>query len=671
MTLRARHLLVALLAVPLLLAAGGVPAGADEHDTRVGLEVTALGPAVLRPDGTVSVRGTLRNDGPVAVDALEVRLFAWTPRLRSREAVDEWAEGRSGIRSGNRLLDIVEVESLAGGEQRAVELQAPASDLGLSTRTTSWGPRGLTVDVVDDDFDQLVVERGFTVWDPRPAADVDAATRVSLLAPLTAGPPDVTTGLLDPGRTAELTAEGGRLSRVVQVSAGTGAAWAVDPAVLASAAAEEQGWLAVVRDEAARRDVLALPRSDPDLLGASRAGTPELYELATRLSRGDLAAALGTSPLAEAAWPAGGGADDAAVALAARSDATVVVLGAGAHPPVDPEAGTLTGRSTVRAGDERLDGLLVDTALSTALTDATEGEEPALATARLLAETAVVDRAADAGDRRPHLLLSLPRDWDPDPGVAARVLQTLLSAPWLAEAPLRELLAAEPDDVDRAPVSLTDADRATELPPDGLRRAAGALASARELSSALTRPDRVLDGIEVSAVAASAVAWRHEPAAWADALDELTARVTALQSAVRVVEGSAVNVVSASTDLPVTVANDLEQDVDVVVAVQPRSPRLVARGEVEIRVPAGSAERVSLPVRAVANGNTDVVVSIRTPDGALLGEPVTVPVRVRADWETRGMLVAGAALALVLVVGLTRTIRRGRRRGATTEEARP
>jgi hypothetical protein len=43
---------------------------------------------------------------------------------------------------------------------------------------------------------------------------------------------------------------------------------------------------------------------------------------------------------------------------------------------------------------------------------------------------------------------------------------------------------------------------------------------------------------------------------------------------------------------------------------------------------------------------------------------VTVPVRVRADWETRGILVIGAVLAAVLVAGLVRTIRQGGRRGA-------
>jgi hypothetical protein len=122
-------------------------------------------------------------------------------------------------------------------------------------------------------------------------------------------------------------------------------------------------------------------------------------------------------------------------------------------------------------------------------------------------------------------------------------------------------------------------------------------------------------------------------------------------------------VVSSEADLPVTVANDLGQAVNVVVSLQPRSPRLVPEGTVAVHIPAQSRQRVALPVKAVANGDTEVVVTVRAPDGAPLGSPVTVPVRVRADWETRGILVAGGLLALVLVVGLVRTIRRGGRRG--------
>ena len=176
----------------------------------------------------------------------------------------------------------------------------------------------------------------------------------------------------------------------------------------------------------------------------------------------------------------------------------------------------------------------------------------------------------------------------------------------------------------------------------------------------------MLEAAEASAVAATSVSWREARPAWQDAVAELGARAEQVVSGVHVVEGSTVNVVSAAADLPVTVANELDQDVSVVVSVQPRTPRLVADDPVEVVVDAGGAQRVAVPVRAVANGDTEVEIALSAPDGTSLGSPVVVPVRVRADWETRGLLVVGAVLALVLVSGLVRTIRRGRRRSEST-----
>jgi hypothetical protein len=207
-------------------------------------------------------------------------------------------------------------------------------------------------------------------------------------------------------------------------------------------------------------------------------------------------------------------------------------------------------------------------------------------------------------------------------------------------------------------------DEAGELPAAGLVKVRDAVDTVQSVAAALTQPDVVLDGAERSAVAATSVAWRDDLPAWRSAVNGLAKQATGVGRGVQVLEGSAVNVLAARAELPVTVRNTLSQDVDAVVSLQPRSPRLVAGPAADVVVPARSSERVALPVRAVANGDTQVVVTVRAPDGALLGEPVTVPVRVRADWETRGILVIGAVLAAVLVAGLIRTIRQGGRRGA-------
>ncbi|GMA33074.1 hypothetical protein GCM10025875_30660 [Litorihabitans aurantiacus] len=68
-----------------------------------------------------------------------------------------------------------------------------------------------------------------------------------------------------------------------------------------------------------------------------------------------------------------------------------------------------------------------------------------------------------------------------------------------------------------------------------------------------------------------------------------------------------------------------------------------------------------VPMVAVANGRTRVDVSVTSPDGVVIGVGETFDLRVRAEWETVGTGIVAAALGLLLVVGLVRTVRRGRR----------
>ncbi len=162
-------------------------------------------------------------------------------------------------------------------------------------------------------------------------------------------------------------------------------------------------------------------------------------------------------------------------------------------------------------------------------------------------------------------------------------------------------------------------------------------------------------------MAATSVAWRDDLSAWTDQVQTFVASSSALVQGIQVVQGSDINVLSARADLPLTVTNSLDQDVQVTVQLNPGSARLVAEEVVPVTVPAGGQERVAVPVRAIASGDTEVSVQLRTPDGEDLGEPVLIMVRVRADWENRGTLGLAVVAGLVLVVGLVRTIRRGRR----------
>jgi len=113
----------------------------------------------------------------------------------------------------------------------------------------------------------------------------------------------------------------------------------------------------------------------------------------------------------------------------------------------------------------------------------------------------------------------------------------------------------------------------------------------------------------------------------------------------------------------------LDQDVTVEVHLESSSTRLQTDEDVTVTVPAGGQVTASVPVTAVGSGDVDLTIQLRAQDGTNVGTPSTVHLRVRADWENVGTRVLGGILVILLVAGIIRTVRRGRRT-ATPRERR-
>ena len=70
---------------------------------------------------------------------------------------------------------------------------------------------------------------------------------------------------------------------------------------------------------------------------------------------------------------------------------------------------------------------------------------------------------------------------------------------------------------------------------------------------------------------------------------------------------------------------------------------------------------MTIPVEAHGSGNIQVEVHILDPKGNVIAPSQSVPIRVRADWENVGTLVIAILLAVILAVGIVRSLRRGRK----------
>ena len=620
------------------------PAAASAAASDVTVEITAITPQITRPGDTLTIDATIRNTTAEPIDQFATLLSVYRFAFANRAALDGW-ELRADATIGTVLVTDQATDPLLPGQSRLVTLAVPADSIGLLSSPDGWGPRGVAVSVSSGGV-RLGVARTFMMWLP---ASPGTSTRVSIAVPITAAPDAVNP--FDPS------------SRLSAVLAATeqhpDITWAVDPAIVNRALtdpAPATGWFTRFQAALPNRDLYALPYADADVAALAHADRPDLYLEAAQNGQAQLESALSLTTTSRLAWPADGGPDLSTIDLAARSMPAVVLLSSSALAASEPLAYTPTGRSQITTQSAAVGLVLSDPVLTGQLTDP-NGRTPAVAAQRLLAETAMINRERPTTPR--HVLAAVPRDWMPTTTTAAQ-LAALGNAPWVTITPLATLIDLPPADVRRGalPVagsaagelSVADAARISQAAADLHAFAAVPLDGARALG---TLQDDLLDLTSVS--------WRSHPDARSVAIDAALTRARALVGAITVVKGSAVNLIAASGEIPVNVHNSLDQPARVLVRLRPHNPRLVATDAVRVDVPAGAAALVKIPVHAVANGDVAVDVDVLTPSGSLLttGDPFVV--RVRADWENRATLVVALLLAVGVVVGVTRTVRRGRR----------
>lgn len=676
-------------ATPPATGATAVVPATVEADDGLPLEVrvTEVTPQVLQPGQDLAVRVRVRNDGETAVAQPRVVLSMDRSGFIGRFSLDRWRGAAPTDPVGRDLLVSDLPAELAPGQQVTVDLVVPADQVRLPSRATSWGARGLAVSVVDradPSRVRLGVARTFALWFPPQEVN---ATRVSVLTPIVGPAADATTDSWVPALEAA-TDEGGRLADVVEATSATpGVTWVLDPWLLDAAdrgGDAASAWAGDLLGGLTDREVQLLPYLDADLTALAHSTHDEL--VATAVERAEATArshALPDAARVSLALPAVAEPDLVTAALAGAGDLALVV-GPGTLPPPGVLTYTPSGRSTVSAGGRDVTLLVPDARLSAALdtgrvavdeavgTDRPSTVTPATAAQDLLAELAVITRERPNDSR--HVLATVPRDWAPDVDVAAAQLEALESAPWVRLQPVSALIGLADPEIDRGTLPARAAEEA-EVASSEITALTSAIDERRELVDMLEDPDAGLGDVELEVLAALSVAWRDDPEGRAALVDRARARVATLADAVTVTATTeeGINVLSTSADLPVNVANSLAEPITVQVRLRPDDPRLRPDDAVPVTIPAESQVLVRIPVHAVQSADVSVTVQVLTPGGAIVDDDTTFLVRVRAEWEGIGTAILGALLAVGLVVGLVRTIRRGRtsRRAAPEPDAGP
>jgi hypothetical protein len=620
-----RSLTVATLALLTVAGAAGasaVPAATPITETSpVALELTEYGPSVLAAGELLKVSATVTNPTAGALTDLRVFLRVTKAPVKSSAALQRFLDDPSDF--GLQLANSVTVDGsgltvsgtanvLPPGSTASVSLSAGAAALGMPENTT--GVYGVVISVEGPEGTVAEQTAAITWYDAQ----------------------------ITPLRVAFLATASGSAERVAQVTSAasvSGAALLIDPTMVADAAEATAITSA--------REVFGLPSRNPDLTSIAHSDDRSLLSFALADSKTHVQPDLQNLPWL-ASLPV---ADTATVGLAARRGALAGLLDVtsdeatagfeGDDPVVD-----------VAAGSDALPVLVPNRDLSQLLASYRPGTPDAAA--RLVAESALLARA---GDGVTPVVVSPGTAWQLSDMGASRAVADLLGAPWVVPVSVQSVISGTV----RGAADAADSEGTEDdLAPDLIKALARQLKDVRELSQTVEDPNDVLVPGGRTLLAPLAAGLRSDPDARSTAYQSARDDANALIQSVYVAEGSDVNLIAASGEVPVTLHNDLDVDATVTVVMRSSSPSLVIQDRPVVTIPAGGDITARVAVTGVKSANVTATVALVNDNGDVVAAPQALRVRVRADWGNALTAVFAIGLALLLVAGLVRTIRRGR-----------
>lgn len=608
---------------------------------------------VVNPGDDLAVTVKVRNRGEEPIEDVALELRFRSAQLISRSSLEMWEALDEGeideLRPSGTVITRARVDELKPGDERTATLKISSDKLFLPRLASQWGPRGIAVDSkIGDDIVER--QRTFFIWFP---TEVDQVfpTQVSILAPLVGTPPGGEGG----------AAEGERLQKVLDATRNAEVSYAVDPYLLTGTETEITS--AQLRDATEGREVFTLPNFDADVSALAHVEELSGFDY-LKGARATISAQLDTSASDVLLWPEGN-ADGALGEFAARYESQgvgAIITAPQQLEPAIPLTYTPTGKARVETENSVVSALIPDAAMSATLTAAaTEGvrTSTALARQRLLAESAVITQERPADAR--HVLLTVPRNWNPDPARSRDLLKALNEAPWVELEAVRTLIGSPAGEFEREPLP-TFQQTDNQIEAETVLEAQSAHAQLTQFRSIIDQPELVFPLADVQLKGIVANGWRHSPDERSALVEQIAASAAELQEMVAVIPAGTVNLVTDSGEIPVLIHNAFTQEVTVSVRLATDSSFLKTSKPVVAQLPPESETSILIPVEAIGNRDVDVAVHLENSEGQQVGAPQTITVRVRAGWEDAGTRVAVVVLVVLFVIGIFRTIRRGRKR---------
>ena len=413
-------------------------------------------------------------------------------------------------------------------------------------------------------------------------------------------------------------------------------------------------------------EVVALPWNDADVPALAHLGETDLISSALERSAASQTVAAGAAT--DTAWVED---LDSQTLSALPASTTTLIAPASAAPVAEdltytPSGTTLIDGRVVLLSDPSLSQALAST-LSTGSSRSPLCELDSRQLLRGL--SAIITRQAPALNR--NLVVTLGRGAATNPQALGRRLEALMGNSWSEPRTLSRIVSdtrASQNLVERQDLAQQSVSQ-TELSTGELEQARDVEHTLSSIVGVLASPTTQLEGVTQVVSTVTSTAWRDDPSGRQRALTADHQVGTRITQSLGAAPSSTINLIAQSADVPVRITSSLNQAATVQVRIFSSSTRLQPLKPVTITVPARGGAVASLPVSAVGSGDVNLTIHVLAPDGTVVGTPAVLHMRVRANWESRGVRVGASALVILLVVGVVRTIRSGRRQGPRSAAA--
>lgn len=658
-----RRLLVALLTL-LLLAAGSSASASPRQllPDEVEVSITSMTPLDPQPGKTLRMSGNVRNRSDQDITALQVRLLLSPTPMATRSEIGTVAAGGTD-KDGPPTLAVSEpIAVLSPRTSTAWSIEFPFDELPL----TFAGVYVVGLEVIGTGEDGLAqrvgLNRTFLPWFPKGSVE---PTRLAWLWPVTTVPDRALDGVQLNELTAAEMAPGGRLSRIIEGAGDARITWVLDPNVLQTAedmvdgyevsganglttgggGPAAAGWLASVRQAAASQESVATAYALPDATALERAEMDETVIGATERAAADVSAQTRTKVEEVLAWPIGGSTTPGTMRLFRDAGATDLLLSDTTLPPTPALTYTPDGFTTWGG----LPVTLADSGLTAALSVPQDSKGDALlARQQFLAEVAMT--AGELPDAPRGIVAAPDPLWSPRNSFLNQTLRALGQVPY---ARLVSLAAArrQASEVSRTRVPYGPEQRSAELGREYLATIQEQQRRARRFEAILTEPAGL--GYEQAVMRQTSGLWRSDEQGALALEREVSSQIATLTSRVRVATTGTFTLPGDTGRIPVTVANDLDQDVIVGIRLETdEQARLQSPAIEPFEVEAGRKVSLEVEAKVVGSGTLPVRIQLTTPKGRPYGEPVTVQVRTTAYSRAAAYVVSGAFVILAFLLGM-------------------